>query len=730
MYWKLPAPIKKRKIETSDKQEASRLKKLGFTQKTLSGDRYVLEKKLQKWEIFEEKIGVLLDSLGFEDTAVGSTSWLGRYQIDAAGGYEGTFLVFECKSTGQPRQKKITTELNIFAGKRAEIERAIREKYKTKYNEVKFIMAIDDMAINELDERTAKENEIYLWGSSYLKTSEELFSLIGPATVHYVLKELDVAPKLVKDDEGGADYKVPCFRVTTEDQQIFSFFLPADKLLNLVYVFRLQPGNEDAYQRFIAKNRILGPEGITEFINNGGFFKTSVVCSFERPVKFDPRSTGLLLASENVEYGILSIPKLYGTVWVIDGQHRIYGYANANSDKKSTNIGVVAYQDIEKKRQARDFIDINQKQKSVDPNTLWDLLSQTDPDSLQGAITKVAKGLNKGTVFKNKILIPGKAYHRKKSSYPLKLATVCAGLYDRKLLEATGRDNLYRRTEDVTDSDLYPESVIGNAINVLDQYFSLVWEIAGEIPEWRNGFVLHNNGFNILLRVLVEILKFQRGIWDRPAVKKLIEQPLSAYFREEFEGLKDLRTFTSNEAGRAKIALEIVKKIHSTNDRFAHEYIRDAEKRERLAFEKTEPYQTLQGLEDDLRRFIEESLAQVSKNWWKERIPLDVQEKANNRRDKSDSPWPWIKSQKESLISFIDFPDYSKIIQRRDNWNNVFVTTFKDEGVIVSKLKELEDIRNKIAHMRSLSVQESTTLRLYADKIRKAIGRPETDSKI
>lgn len=538
--------------------------------------------------------------------------------------------------------------------------------------------------------------------------------------MHYLLKELKVGAKQIKDGENAADYKVPSFRIAYGDQQIYSFFLSAEKLLKLVYVFRLQPGNEDAYQRLISPRRISGEGGITEFIETGGFFKTSVVCSFERQVKFEPQTTGLL-PEKNIEFGILSIPKVYGSVWIIDGQHRIYGYAGATNEKKETSIGVVAYQDIEKRQQARDFIDINQKQKSVDPNTLWDLLSQTDPSSLRGALTKVAKQLNMSGFFRSQILIPGKAYQKNKSLYSLKLANVCSGLFDRKLLDFNVPNNLYTQTEEVTEEDRYPDSVINNTARALDQYFSLVWDIAEGAPDWRRGFILQNNGFNVFLRVLVEVLKYLKGRWDRSEAKNLMNEPLSKYFNDNYENIKNIRTSTSSEAGRSRAALEIIKCIHEADEDFAAEFIREAKKRERLAFEKTEPYIVLKDLELELRGFIEKSLGEVTDNWWKERIPSDVQINAKQRLEKSDSPWPWVTSQDSSLISYVDFPDYLKIILRRDNWSEIFQKVFKDQDGISSKLRELALIRNKIAHMRSISNSEKIALNLYSSHLKKAI---------
>ncbi len=252
--------------------------------------------------------------------------------------------------------------------------------------------------------------------------------------------------------------------------------------------------------------------------------------------------------------------------------------------------------------------------------------------------------------------------------------------------------------------------------------FLLIWDIAEKAPDWRNGFILQNNGFNIFLRVLVETLKFYKGDWNKQKTKTLLEEPLKLYFEENFEKIKEIRIHTSNEAGRAKVALEIIKHINQKNEDFAREFIKEYEKREKTSFEKSEPYQILKELENELRKFIEENLKAISKDWWKERVPLDVQEKAKNRIEVGESPWPWTKSEEKTVIHYIDFPDYIKIIRRKDNWNQVFKNILKDEEVFCSKLRELEPIRNNIAHTRNINAQESTTLRLYAEQIIKTIG--------
>jgi hypothetical protein len=68
-------------------------------------------------------------------------------------------------------------------------------------------------------------------------------------------------------------------------------------------------------------------------------------------------------------------------------------------------------------------------------------------------------------------------------------------------------------------------------------------------------------------------------------------------------------------------------------------------------------------------------------------------------------------------MHYVDFPDYAKIILRKDNWADIFAKAFGDREMISAKLRELEPIRNSTAHFRKLSKGQETKLELYASEI-------------
>jgi len=138
--------------------------------------------------------------------------------------------------------------------------------------------------------------------------------------------------------------------------------------------------------------------------------------------------------------------------------------------------------------------------------------------------------------------------------------------------------------------------------------------------------------------------------------------------------------------------------------------------------EKIGDYEVIKNLELSLRNLIVAKLLELTEKWWIERIPSDVRENAEKRMRKEESIWPWMSAEERDYpIAYINFSDYSKIILRRDNWRDVFKYVFKDEDFIRARLKELEYIRNKVMHFRSLSRDEKGKLLIYAREVMRCI---------
>ena len=119
------------------------------------------------------------------------------------------------------------------------------------------------------------------------------------------------------------------------------------------------------YQRIIKRSRL---KSVHEFIDNKkGYFPNSIIISIDsdKDLAFDRANTQVKSSISDI--GILHLPKKYRSAYIIDGQHRLYGYANSEYKSKNS-IPVVAFIDLAREEQVKLFMQINENQKAVSKN--------------------------------------------------------------------------------------------------------------------------------------------------------------------------------------------------------------------------------------------------------------------------------------------------------------------------------------------------------------------------
>ena len=138
--------------------------------------------------------------------------------------------------------------------------------------------------------------------------------------------------------------------------------------------------------------------------------------------------------------------------------------------------------------------------------------------------------------------------------------------------------------------------------------------------------------------------------------------------------------------------------------------------------ENIEIYCYIYRIETALREFIIESLIAVDgSRWYKKRLPGDVLEKYREGIEFEKSA-KWSQLVPHHPIYYIDFPDLKKIIEREDNWKDVFKGIFSRKDILSSTLAELEFIRNKIAHNRKATNVDVEIARAAYEKLSECIG--------
>mgnify|MGYP001093293494 CR=1 FL=1 len=143
--------------------------------------------------------------------------------------------------------------------------------------------------------------------------------------------------------------------------------------------------------------------------------------------------------------------------------------------------------------------------------------------------------------------------------------------------------------------------------------------------------------------------------------------------------------------------------------------------------EVSDAYQLLKALESTLREFIQSKLNAVfGQNWWNRCVPKEVRERANERKSRNEMLYPWYIQEDLPPIYYISFSDYARIISSDNNWNQVFGEVFKDKLFILARLRELEPIRNAIAHSQDIEHKNVQKLKLYCEEIMACVSpRPK-----
>jgi hypothetical protein len=143
---------------------------------------------------------------------------------------------------------------------------------------------------------------------------------------------------------------------------------------------------------------------------------------------------------------------------------------------------------------------------------------------------------------------------------------------------------------------------------------------------------------------------------------------------------------------------------------------------ESVSKENKKAYEYLYILENKLRELIVEVLTKKSNkqnlSGWTILIQKEIIKKWEKRATEERNNYQIIGS--SNLIDYSEFGDIRLIIQK--HWDE-FSKIFNNQEVIVSKLDELEPIRNNIAHNRKLSPQEFKRLEIYFFDIKKILSK-------
>ena len=175
--------------------------------------------------------------------------------------------------------------------------------------------------------------------------------------------------------EVGAEVRYSVSQVHQGERRFYTFSIYSDILAKCCFATNRDEDPVQGFQRVLDEKRA---KEIAHYIDHElGTIPNSIVLSAQPDAKFQ-------LVGGGKTGSFLFTPHSF---LIIDGQHRVYGYALA---KTRLRVPVVVYENLTREEEARLFIDINTKQKPVPKELLLAIksLAKTESD-VEGLLAEI-----------------------------------------------------------------------------------------------------------------------------------------------------------------------------------------------------------------------------------------------------------------------------------------------------------------------------------------------------
>lgn len=338
-------------------------------------------------KIHEDRVWLLLYRMGFKYLSgeggafltVGDEPESPENQIDVVAIDDEVAFAIECKSSSSPKKfSDFSADLAKLTGLKERFERAVKSSY-SPLSKVPSVFAFwtSNLIVTDSDTARADAQKVVMLDDKDKDYYEQLVSQVGSAARFQFLADV-----LQNRQIPGLELTVPAIRSKIAGTIAYNFTVSPEYFLKIAFVSHRARGaasDIDAYQRLLKKNRL---RAIARYISDGGFFPTNIVVNVakSRWLQFD-RSKQEEADTEST-VGWLRIRPAYRVAWIIDGQHRLFAYANHPLASKSL-ISVMAFVGLAPSEQARLFVDINAEQKKVKQSLLEELYAELHWDAAE-----------------------------------------------------------------------------------------------------------------------------------------------------------------------------------------------------------------------------------------------------------------------------------------------------------------------------------------------------------
>lgn len=663
-------------------------------------------------------------------------------QIDILAADDEVVLVIECKSSeGElPPTYAFKTEIESIQGYRAGLIATIRSQFPD--HKVKFVFATNNINVSKETLGRIENADIAYLEDEAITYYRELTSHLGVAAKFQLLGNLFQGQQIE-----AIDANVPAIKGKMGGYTYYSFAIEPERLLKIAYVLHRNNANMrwmPTYQRIIKKSRL---KKVSQFVENGGFFPNSLILNIDnggKKLQFDRADK----QSGSTTLGMLRLPRKYRSAYVIDGQHRLYGFAN--SQRASTElVPVVAFVDLPGEKQLELFMQINENQQAVPrnlQNTLNADLLWTSSDRKKQANAlklKVAQllGEQKTSPLLGRVVIGEEQTNDRRC---ISLDALNRGIDRGRFIgEFTSSGpkkfgSFYRTSNDDTCGPL--TDFLELCFEHLRDELSTQWNIG----RGDGGFVFTNAGAEAMLRLIGDIVDHLKAE-GKLDPREDLPQDVFVHVRGMLVHLiKYISTMTSEDVAEyrgwlgsggptkylRRFESAIAEQVEGFQPEGLAEWLLDQEKQfntESLAM----VHEIEAHLKQDIRRRLED---RFGANWFQDGVPKQVYQEASTlAAEKQYEAAPGVTVDWWDSLHLIG---YRKILLHGGMtlWNELYdaaytlpsdrkASSWKDKS---GWMNRLNDVRNKVFHSNSVSEEEYEFLQvLHAQLDLGGTGRNE-----
>ena len=626
-------------------------------------------------------------------------------QIDVVAVDDDTALVVECKASEAPKRRSLQKELNETRA----LQQPIRDWINSQYDDrrrICFIYVTRNIRWSTPDRERAKNHQIAIIHDPQIKYYRKLVNIIGPATRHQLQADLFEGSPIQ-----GLRATVPALRGTFGSKRFYQFAIEPERLLKLAYVSHRAKIDAEAvgtYQRLLKKKRL---KDIAQHIDEtGGVFPTNIVVNFRqaRGLRFDQSGP---LGDDPTVFGTLHLPNTYKCAWVIDGQHRLYGFSLSQRASKG-KVPVLAFEGLEPAEEVNLFVDINTKQVRVPRNLLVqlepELLGPDDPEQdLRSLHSELAVDIS----MSDESPLYGRVvseWDTDTTNKPLTLTQLVVGIRGSQLVGSVRASILY--PGHLYDRDT--QTTRDRARLTIEKYLSLFSEGAAE--HWERdirlgGFLCTNLGVSALLRlfrVILDHLSYARldveyQTLSPDAIVGMVAefvQPIIEWFNTQYDSNQLRFRGSFGSGGPIVYAFNLMELIYSRFPDFQPpglaEHIREGDQST-----ISHAQQLVTEIEDTIRNVtltvLKAKYGEDESGWWRQGVPSTVRSSAASLSETS--------VEGGTPDNYLGLIDYKKIAEQSAVWRDferywTVDRSLRSKSDRLAWMDRLNTIRNRLSH--------------------------------